>query len=49
MVVKGEHISLDGNLRNNYSYVFMDYRKGVMQYHSTQLIIGTNMQLQALS
>jgi len=35
MVVKGEYITSDGNIRNNDIYVFKDYRQGAMQYDST--------------
>ena len=49
MVVKGEYLTLDGKSRKTSGYVLMDYRPGLVVYHFTNLIIGTNIQLQTMS
>jgi hypothetical protein len=32
-----------------HGYVFMDYKLGALVYHFTNLVIGTNIQLQTIS
>ena len=46
MVAKGEYMILDENPRKTSGYVFMDYRLGGSVFHFSNLVIGTNIQLQ---
>jgi hypothetical protein len=49
MVDKGEYLTLKKKSRNNGGYVFMDYRPSALLYHFTNLVIGTNIQLQTIT
>ena len=48
MVIKGEYMTLDERTQKK-GYVFEDYRPCHFVYHYTNLIIGTNIQLQTMS
>ena len=43
MVVKGEYLTHDNNVRNKGGFVYRDYKPGASVYHFTNLIIGTNL------
>ena len=49
MVVKGEYITLDDTSRKAGGYVFMGYRPSALVYHFTNIVIGTNIQLQTMT
>ena len=46
--IKGEYLTLDERTRKKKGYVFEDYRPCHFVYHYTNLIIGTNIQLQTM-
>ena len=48
MVVKGEYLTHDNNARKKSGYVYRDYKPGASVYHFTNLIIGTNLQVQTM-
>ena len=48
MVVKGEYLTQDNNARKRGRYVYRDYKPGASVYHFTNLIIGTNIQVQTM-
>ena len=48
MVIKGEYMTLDERTRKKKGYKFQDYRPCHFVYHYTNLIIGTNIQLQTM-
>ena len=48
MVIKGEYLTLDERTRKKKGYVFEYYRPCHFVYHYTNLIIGTNIQLQTM-
>ena len=48
MVVKGEYLTHDNHARKKGGYVYRDYKPGEVVYHFTNLIIGTNLQLQTM-
>ena len=43
MVVKGEYLTHDNNLRKKGGYFYRDYKLGASVYHFTNLIVGTNL------
>ena len=47
MVIKGEYLKQVAHARKTKGYVFEDYRLGLV-YHYTNLVIGTNLQLQTM-
>ena len=49
MVIKGEYPTLHERTRKKKGYVFEDYRPCHFVYHYTNLIIGTNIQLQTMA
>ena len=49
LFVKGEYLTLDDTSRKIDGYVFMYYRLGALVYHFTNLVIGTNIQLQTMT
>ena len=48
MVIKGEYLTLDERTWKKKGYVFEDYKPCHFVYHYTNLIIGTNIQLQTM-
>ena len=48
MVIKGEYLTWVSHARKKKGYVFEDYRLGKIVYHYTNLVIGTNLQLQTM-
>jgi len=48
MVIKGEYLTQVSHARKKKGYVFEDYRLGQIVYHYTNLVIGTNLQLQTM-
>ena len=48
MVVKGEYLTHENNARKKGGYVYRDYKPGASVYHFTNLIIGTNLQVQTM-
>ena len=48
MVIKGEYLTQVSHARKKKGYVFEDYRPGQIVYHYTNLVIGTNLQLQTM-
>ena len=48
MVIKGGYLTHVSHARKKKGYVFEDYRPGQIVYHYTNLVIGTNLQLQTL-
>ena len=48
MVIKGEYLTQVSHGRKKKGYVFEDYRPGQIVYHYTNLVIGTNLQLQIM-
>jgi hypothetical protein len=49
MVIKGEYLTQDERTWKKCGYVFQDYRPGESIYHFTNLVIGTNLQLQTMT
>ena len=43
MVVNGEYLTQDNNVRKKSGYVYRDYKPGASVYHFTNLIIGANL------
>ena len=48
MVIKGEYLTQVSHARKKKGYVFEDYRLGQIVYHYTNLVIGSNLQLQVM-
>jgi hypothetical protein len=48
MVSKREYLTLDERTRNKCGYVFQDYKPSQVLYHFTNVVIGTNLQLQTM-
>ena len=48
MVIKGEYLIQVSHARKKKGYVFEYYRPGQIVYHYTNLVIGTNLQLQTI-
>ena len=48
MVIKGECLTQVAHAWKKKGYVFEDYRPGQIVYHYTNLVIGTNLQLQTM-
>ena len=48
MVIKGEYLTQDKRIQKKGGYVFQDYKLGQFVYHFTNLVIGTNLQLQTM-
>ena len=48
MVIKGEYLTHVSDAWKKNGYVFEDYRPGQIVYHYTNLVIGTNLQLQTM-
>ena len=48
MVVKGEYLTHDTNVRKKGGYVYRDYKPGANVYPFTNLIIGTNLQVRTM-
>jgi len=48
MVIKQEYMTWDEITRKKGGYVFQDYKPGQVVYHFTNLVIGTNLQLQII-
>ena len=48
MVIKGEYLTQVSQAWKKKGYVFEDYRPGKIVYHYTNLVIGTNLQLQTM-
>ena len=49
MVIKGEYLTQVSHRRKIKGYVFEYYRVGQIVYHYTNLVIGTNLQLQTMT
>ena len=49
MVVKGEYLTHENNARKKGGYVYRDYKLDASVYHFTNLIIGTNLQVQTIT
>jgi hypothetical protein len=48
VVIRGEYLTWDGRTRKKGGYVFQYYIPGEVVYHFTNLVVGTNLQLQAM-
>ena len=48
MVIKGEYLTQVSHTWKKKGYVFEYYRPGQIVYHYTNLVIGTNLQLQTM-
>ena len=48
MVIKREYLTQVSHARKKKGYVFEDYKLGQIVYHYTNLVIGTNLQLQTI-
>jgi hypothetical protein len=48
MVIKGEYLTHDERTWKKGGYVFQYYKLGQVVYHFTNLVIGTNLQLQTI-
>ena len=46
MIIKGEYIKRDERKWKKGGYVFQYYKLGEFVYHFTNLVVGTNLQLQ---
>jgi hypothetical protein len=48
MVIKGEYLTQDERTCKKRGYAFQDYRPGEVVYDITNLVVGTNLQLQTM-
>ena len=49
MVIKGEYLTQVSHTQKKKGYVLEDYRPCQIVYHYTNLVIGTNLQLQTMA